>query len=217
MILGKKNSKISKCFDEHNEHVEECFENLEKFFEELFSEHPDKHLLDSAKVSIDNCEAAADRDLRHIVDLMSESLLPMTRSNLISIAQSTDEIANTCQDVARQIVLEKIEIPTSLRHDIKEILDITRGQMEILYSAIDKLFNDYKDIAKNKKILDDIRTEESHVDNIETMLHTRIFGLDISLCEKIYYKDLIENICQISDIIEDIADQIHIMLVMREA
>lgn len=44
-----------------------------------------------------------------------------------------------------------------------------------------------------------------------------MFDLDISLCEKIYYRDLIEDICDLSDVIEDIADQIQIMLVEREA
>ena len=49
------------------------------------------------------------------------------------------------------------------------------------------------------------------------MLHTRVFELDLSLCEKIYYRDLIEDICDLSDTIEDIADQIQIMLIEREA
>ncbi len=49
------------------------------------------------------------------------------------------------------------------------------------------------------------------------MLHSRIFSLDIPLYEKVYYKEIVENICQISDIIEDISDQIQVMLIEREA
>ena len=217
LIFSKKNNKISKCFYEHIESVAECYENFEKFFEILFADQPDPNRLKSAEVAINNCENAADVELRRTVDMMKEAFLPLTRSNMISIAQSTDDIANKCESVARQIYLENIVIPTELRPDIVDILKITRGQLQLLNDAIDKLLNDFNGISKNKSILDDIRTEESKVDSIEAMLHTRIFNLDISLCEKIYYKDLLESICQISDIIEDIADQIQIMIVEREA
>ncbi len=217
LIFSKKNDKISKYFYDHQEHVADCFENLEKFFKILFSETPDQNRLESAKVAIDSCEGAADKELRDVVDVMSEAFLPVTRKNLIALVQSTDEIANTCQEIARQIMLEKIVLPTALHHDILEILEITDEQIQILYKAVDKMLNDYKDINKNRKILDDVRLEESRVDNIEAMLHARIFELDITLCEKIYYKDLVEKICDISDVVEDVADQIQVMLVEREA
>ena len=93
----------------------------------------------------------------------------------------------------------------------------TKRQLDLMYGAVDKLLNEYNVIFKDRKILDDIRSEESMVDNIEHMLHERIFELDISLCEKVYYRTLICDLCQISDIIEDISDQIQVMLVERES
>jgi uncharacterized protein Yka (UPF0111/DUF47 family) len=87
--------------------------------------------------------------------------------------------------------------------------------LEILFKVIDKLLNDYKALDKDRKLLDDVRQEESRVDAIEEMLHARIFALDIPLYEKIYYKDLLENICDLSDIIEDVSDQIQEILVER--
>lgn len=218
LIFSKKDGKISKAFYEHHESVANCYENFEKFFGILFSENPDRNLLQSTKVAIDNCESVADKDLRQVVDVMGESFLPVTRVNLISLVQSTDEIANICQEVARQIYLEDIKIPAAMHHDVMEIIAITKRQLSILYSAVDKMLNDYKGISKDRSILDDIRTEEGNVDTIEAMLHERLFQIaDLTLCEKIYYKDLLENICQISDVIEDIADQMQVMLVEREA
>ena len=136
---------------------------------------------------------------------------------LIAVIQSTDTVANTCQEITRRIMLEKISLPVSLHAYILEIIAITKDQLSILYVAIEKLFNDYKSISGNRKLLDDIRTEESKIDRIEAILHDRIFALDLPLYEKVYYRDLIETICDLSDIIEDIADQIQIMLVEREA
>ena len=217
LVYSKKNDKISNAFYDHHEKVAEAFEGLEKFFDILFSENPDQHLLESAKVAISNAEGAADKDLRHVIMVMKDSFLPITRKNMIGLVQSTDEIANTCEDIARQIFLEDIVIPKALRHDIKEIYEVTEQQLSLMYSAIDMLLNDFKKISKDRKILHDIREKESAVDNIEELLHERIFDMDISLTEKIYYRDLIESICQISDLIEDIADQISVILIEREA
>lgn len=217
LIFNNKNPKVAKCFADHHEDVVGCLEKFEEFIKASFAATPDKDKMSSLKTAVDNCENAADGELRHVVDLMSESFLPATRSSLISIVQSTDEVANICQEVTRQIMLEKIALPASLHDDVLEIISITKAQLAILYVAIEKLFNDYKSIFNDRKILDDIRSEESKVDSIEAMLHTRVFELDLSLCEKIYYRDLIEDICDLSDTIEDIADQIQIMLIEREA
>ncbi|MBR7184892.1 MAG: DUF47 family protein [Clostridia bacterium] len=217
LIFNNKNPKVAKCFADHHEDVVGCLEKFEEFIKASFAATPDKDKMSSLKTAVDNCENAADGELRHDVDLMSESFLPATRSSLISIVQSTDEVANICQEVTRQIMLEKIALPASLHDDVLEIISITKAQLAILYVAIEKLFNDYKSIFNDRKILDDIRSEESKVDSIEAMLHTRVFELDLSLCEKIYYRDLIEDICDLSDTIEDIADQIQIMLIEREA
>lgn len=217
LIFSNKNPKISKYFADHSQDVANCYEKFEEFFKILFSENPDKNELQSAKTAVDTFESAADAELRHVVDSMSGAFLPVTRKNLIKIVQCTDEVANECQEIVREVWLENIQVPTVIRKDLLEIIAITKGQLVILYDAVAKLLNDYKELNDNRKILDDIRAEEHRVDNIEAMLHARIFELDLSLCEKIYYKDLLENVCNISDIIEDISDQIQVMLVEREA
>lgn len=214
--ITRKNRDISQYFYDHQEDVAKCFENFEHFFEVLFTENPDKNQLETIRIAVENSEGAADKELRHVVDAMSGSFLPSTRKTLISLVQCTDEIANTCEEIVKQIMIEKIKLPTSLHPEILKVIAITEGQLEILFKAIDKLLNDYKYLDSNRKILDDVRHEETRVDKIEALLHSRIFDLDISLFEKVYYRDLIENICQISDIIEDVSDQIQVMLVERE-
>lgn len=217
LIFSKKNDKISKSFYAHQEDVAECFESFEDFFKVLFSENPDRNHLESVKVAVDTHEAAADRELIHIVNTMRETYLPATRKNLISLAQSTDRIANKCQAIVRKVYLEKIELPAEVQPDVLEIIAVTEDQVRILYKAVDQLLNDYKGLDKDRKILDDVRSEESHVDRVEAMLHERIFEMDLPLFEKVYYWSVIDSICDISDSIENIADQIQVMLIEREA
>lgn len=217
LIFSKKNDKISKYFYAHQEDVADCFESFEDFFKVLFSDNADRNALESIKVSVDDHEAAADQELIHIVNTMRETYLPATRKNLISLAQSTDHVANKCEAIVRKVFLEKIQLPKEVHADVLEIIAVTEDQIRILYKAVDKLLNDYKGLDKDRKILDDVRTEESRVDRIEAMLHERIFEMDLPLFEKVYYWGVIDSICDLSDSIENIADDIQIMLIEREA
>jgi predicted phosphate transport protein (TIGR00153 family) len=216
-IFSNKNPKLSKCFSDHREDVVNCYGKFEEFFKVLFSENPDQAVLDSIKIKVDNCENAADGELRHVVDLLSDSFLPTTRTHMITLVQSTDDVANLCQEIVRHVMLEKIQFPAAIREDLLEIIAITKVQLSILYKAVDLLINDFKTLNDDRKVLDDVRAEESKVDNIQAALHQRIFALDISLAEKVYYRDMMEHICDLSDMIEDISDKIQIMLVEREA
>ena len=217
LIFSNKNPKLSKCFSDHREDVVNCFGKFEEFFKVLFSDNPDPATLQSLKIAVDNCENAADGELRHVVDLLSDSFLPTTRTHLITVVQTTDDVANLCQEIVRHIMLEKVEMPTAIRADLLEIIAITKTQLSILYNAVDLLINDFKTLNNDRKVLDDVRAEESKVDNIQAALHERIFTLDISLAEKVYFRDMMEHICDLSDMIEDISDKIQIMLVEREA
>ena len=217
LIFSNKNPKLSKCFSDHREDVLGCYGKFEEFFKILFSDNPDPTVLQSLKIAVDNCENAADGELRHVVDLLSDSFLPVTRTHLTTLVQSTDDVANLCQEIVRHVILEKTVFPETIRADLLEIIAITKTQLSILYNAVDLLINDYKTLNNNRKVLDDVRAEESKVDNIQAALHERIFALDISLAEKVYYRDMMEHICDLSDMIEDISDKIQIMLVEREA
>ena len=217
LIFSNKNPKLSLYFSDHHEDVLNCFGKFEEFFKILFSDNSDPAVLQSVKTVVDNCEAAADGALRRVVDQLSDSFLPITRTHLITLVQCTDDVANLCQEIVRHVMLEKIDFPTPIRADLLEVIAITKTQLTILYKAIDLLINDYKTLNNDRRVLDDVRHEESKVDHIQARMHGCIFSLDISLAEKVYYRDIMERICELSDMIENISDKIQIMLIEREA
>ena len=97
------------------------------------------------------------------------------------------------------------------------IIAISREQFDILRKSISLLFSDFGSLLKDHSILDEIRKHESKVDAIEESLYERIFKMDISLAEKMQMKEFTDNISDLSDIIENLADKIQIMLVTRKA
>ena len=78
------------------------------------------------------------------------------------------------------------------------------------------MFSDFNSLLKDRKLLDDIRAQESRVDVIEQNLYKQIFSMNIGLAERTQIAKFIELICDISDIIENIADKIQIMLITRK-
>jgi predicted phosphate transport protein (TIGR00153 family) len=152
-----------------------------------------------------------------IDSLSTGSYLPSTREDLINIATSCDRVANKCEHVAKVIVMQKIRLPEAFAEDVMKILSITHEQFEILEQSISMLFGKLNAFMKDHSSLDKIRDLESKVDNIEDDLTERIFNLDMELAAKVQLAHLVELICDLSDVIEDIADKIQIMLITRKA
>jgi uncharacterized protein Yka (UPF0111/DUF47 family) len=58
---------------------------------------------------------------------------------------------------------------------------------------------------------------ESDVDTIEKSMYREIFKMDLGLAEKNQIAGFVGSICDISDTIENIADKIQIMIMVRKA
>lgn len=168
--------------------------------------------------SVSQTEATADNSLRRMIDSLSGgSLLPSTREDLISIATSCDRVANKCEGISNMVMFQKFRFPVQYEEDITNMLSIIHEQFDVLEKSIGLLFAKFGDLLKDHSILDEIRTHESAVDKIEQKLYEQIFAMDLDLAERTQIAHFIEQICDISDIIENIADKIQIMLITRKA
>ena len=152
-----------------------------------------------------------------IDSLSGTSFLTATRQDLISIATGCDAVANKCENYAKMSVFQQFIFPAEYSEDLLNIISISREQFEVLRKSISLLFSDFGSLLKDHSILDEIRKHESSVDTIEENLYEKIFKTDISLAEKMQMKEFADNIAEISDIVENLADKIQIMLVTRKA
>ena len=115
------------------------------------------------------------------------------------------------------VMLQKFNFPEGYADSLLEIMSIIKVQFELLEEAISKLFDSFSAFLKDHSVLDKIREQESKVDDIERYLYEKTYALDIGLAERMQIANLIEHICAITDLIENIADEIQIMLVIRKA
>ena len=174
--------------------------------------------LRSLREAVGAAENEADISLRAMIDSLSEgAYLPSTREDLIAIATSCDNIANKCESIADLVVIFKFVFPPEFSKDCEAIFDITKKQFALLENSISMLFSKLNVLQKDASILDEIRSLESEIDKIEFKVDEEIFNGDLAPLAKMQFFDIVKYLCDVSDIIEDIADKIQIMLIARKA
>ena len=197
--------------------VESCLAEFGRFMDAAVDPATDAETLRTMATKVSRKEEAADVSLRKMIDSLNASLLPATRSELINIATSCDEIANRCQNTALMMVFQSFRFPESYAKDLQKMMELIGKQMPLLMTAISRLFSDFGGLLKDHSILDEIRDLETDVDDIEEKLFERTYAMEIGLAEKMQMANFVDAVADISDIIEDVADAIQISLITRKA
>lgn len=216
MLNKNKNNDIHGLIMDQLTDVENTLVALEGFMAAATADGATIEPLRALCKTVREKEHIADVSLRTMIEGLDGPFLPNTRSDLISIATSCDKIANKCEDVAKLMVYQRFFFPEACNAPINEIVEITKKQFELLKSAVSQLFGKFNTLVKNHAILDDIRGLESQVDGVEEQVYQQIFDMDeLALSQKLQAVNFLDIICDISDIIENVADQIQIMLINR--
>ncbi len=216
-MFGRKTNVHTLIMDEIKD-VERCLTHFESFLQAVLTPETVPETLRALSIGIDKTEGEADASLRRMIDsLGNAALLPATRQDLIEIATSCDRVANKCEHTAGMMVCQNFRFPKEYAESVNKIMSITRDQFMLLKTAISQLFARFGELLRNHAVLDDIREHESRIDRIETDLYMRVFAMDLGLAERTQIAHFLELICDLSDIIENIADRIQIMLITRKA
>lgn len=219
MNLFFKNSsnKVHNLIMEQIEAVETCLVNFEAFMQAATTPETPIETLRALAATIDMKEDDADISLRRMIDSLNDSFLPATRETLIAIGTECDKVANKCEELSRKMVTQKFRFPVECNEAIKNILSITHEQFDVLEDAIHQLFDSFGDLQKDHSILDNIRSLESKIDADEQKLYEMIFDMPMGLAERMQAASFVEVLADLSDVIENIADKIQIMLISRKA
>ncbi|MBE6944315.1 MAG: DUF47 family protein [Ruminococcaceae bacterium] len=217
MFLKKSSEKASFLILKQIKDVEACLITFESFMKAATTEGTVTETLSALADGVAQAENTADQSLRRMIDsLLTESYLPSTKEDLIAISTSCDKVANKCESVAKSIVFRRFRFPAEYAEDVMQILKITREQFQILEESVRMLFEKLGTLIKDHAILDRIRSLESQVDVIEEKLYREIYATELDLAHQDQIALVLENICDLSDIIENIADTIQIMLITRK-
>ncbi|HOQ16814.1 MAG TPA: DUF47 family protein [Defluviitaleaceae bacterium] len=216
MLLFKKEREMLSLVDKHQEAVLECYE----LFTEGLKELNEKGLNNKVEIlakKVGEAESKAD-SVRHeiIQSLLKGVLLPESRRELLKLIELTDEIANKCEEIIKQICLQQIEFMEEIKPHIREITEKTRIQLIKIRELVNMVFSNMTKAHSLQDELIDIERLESEVDDEEYNAIYKLFRMKVELARKNQLKSIIADIADISDIAEDISDMLEMIMVLRK-
>lgn len=212
-----KGEKVMDLVDHHLISVRNCLSTFSEFLELVTKEGLTDEVKSLGK-KVEELESIADADRHKIIrSLLKGALLPDTRREILRLIELVDEVANQCEEIVKQIILQRIQFNGSMKENINIISEKTVKQYSILEKAIGGLFKQLQSEEANLALLTEIEDIESEVDDLENEILQVIYDSELGLAEKNQMSRFIAKIADISDVIEDISDTIEIILAIRKA
>lgn len=162
-------------------------------------------------------EREADQIKEEIIDkLMNSSLHPMDQDEIIRLILTSDDIAAQLKATARKLLYtHSEEVPQHIKEGLKGIIDLLVDESHALRSTIDALVKGMGDVREKAEKTE--RLEEAIDDARVDLLAQILKWGDISehVSDWIMLKEAVENVEAASDKIEDTADVIRQIAILR--
>jgi len=156
-------------------------------------------------------EKVADAGRREIIEKLHKgAFLPVFREDLIRLVAQQDKIADKAESCCDFFLTQRPEIPADFVEQFKELMSASALTITPYVKAIENMFSDYAIVKANIR---EVNSQEEKADMVEWHLTRDIFCKDIPLAQKLHLRRLISHVVRISDVIEDAADDLDILMV----
>lgn len=211
-MFWKKQREIEALVLEHLGLVDATFEAFAKALT-AYIRDGDLEAADSFALETHRAEGRAD-DVRRRVEarMLSGSLLPASRRDILQIIEQVDRLANTAEEILDYLLLQQVRVPDEIKADITEIADVTTRAFGEVKAAVGCLFEKIDDALTHAKEIEHL---EGEVDHVERRVVKTLFGLDVDLAEKLLVSGFIQRLVRLSDRAEDLSDLIELIVAAR--
>ena len=190
---------VGKTLEEFQRVVADYLRGEREFKKEAYKVHEFEHEADIVRRGIGR-------------KLYQGAFLPIYREDYLTLIEKVDEIANQAETATSFIVLTRPEVPDFLLDDLKELLRSSVKTFEPMKEALAYLSGD---ITKVMEVTDRIGKLEQEVDLLEWEAIKKVYKSELPLAEKNILREFINHIASISDLIEDAAERLDVMVVKR--
>jgi len=182
--------------------INNIFENL---MEEFFLKNYNK--VENLTNEISNLESECDMLRRRIErKIYQETLIPEHRGDVLGLLENLDKIPGQLQGNAHRINTEKPEIYEELHDDFNRLIQNNTACINLLISGSKQYFINPKKTIEECLL---VSSQESVGDKISTKLKNLIFNnTSLELSKKIHLRYFVENIDEVSNLAEDVADRL---------
>ena len=162
---------------------------------------------------VDRLESEADRLRRAIeIQLYTQTLIPESRGDVLGLLENLDNIINLIEGVLWSFDIEKPNIPKDCKDGYQDLVAMTCEAVESVVLASRAFFRNIEAVDDHShKVL----FFETEADKVSTRLKRTIFESELSIGHKVHLRGFVENIDDIADWAEDVADRLAIYVIKR--
>jgi predicted phosphate transport protein (TIGR00153 family) len=162
---------------------------------------------------VNTLENTADNLRRSIeIKLYSQTLIPESRGDVLGLLETLDSVLNLMEGALWAFFIERPEIPEAFRADFVDLTDKAVQSVDALVQAARAFFRNIEAVPDhNHKVM----FFEKEADKISTKLKLAIFDSDLPLPNKSHLRYFVENIDNVADQAEDVADRLAIYTIKR--
>lgn len=213
MFNWRKDHKVTQMVDEYTRKAEACVGLFKMAFEHyLQNGHSDA--FDELVTKVDMAETECDEIRRRVEQAMyEEALIPESRADIMNLLEKMDKIPNRAERVLYQVQAQLIETPDDLAGKFRHLTHLNVEAFDELAKAVRLLFSDSE---KVRDIVMGVGRKEHAADKLEQEMIRLIFRDEsISGDRRILLRDLVVQICKLSDAAESCGEALNIIVVKR--
>jgi len=144
--------------------------------------------------------------------LYSNTLIPDSRGDVLGLIETVDQLMSEFEGSLWALSIETPEIPEKFNNGYRKLTNMVIKAVDELALGGRAFFRNPHDVpAYNHKVV----LYEKEADVISTNLKREIFNSDLDLAQKMHLRQFVEQIDNIADVAEDVADRLAIYAIKR--
>ena len=163
--------------------------------------------------AVNALESEADTLRRNIEkELYTHTLIPDARGDVLGLIETLDHVMNLFESVLWAISIEKPDIPEEHTDGFRKLTNMVVQAADALVLAARSFFHSPHTVGNyNHKVI----IYEKEADKISTQLKRDIFDSELDLARKAQLRNFVEQIDNVADWAEDVADRLAIYAIKR--
>ncbi len=159
-------------------------------------------------------ENRADELRRSIeTELYSNTLIPESRGDVLSILENTDNVIDCIKGTFMQFSVECPDIPEEFFEGFRELAKASKDAVNELILAVHGFF---EGDARVKTVLHKVHFYEKEADNVAEKIKRGIFAGRYDLALKLQLNRYVQLVEEVSDLAESVADRLAIYAIKRQ-
>ena len=162
---------------------------------------------------VNGLESEADKLRRQIeTQLYAQTLIPESRGDVLGLLENLDSILNLFEGTLWGFSIETPDIPTEFHGDFRKLSEEAVQAVESIVLASRAFFRNIEAVGDH---MHKVMFFEREADKISTKLKRAIFGSELELARKAHLRSFVEQLDNIADRPEDVADRLAIYTIKR--